>query len=413
MNDAPQAGLEETGCVAPQRQSGLRSERPEAAKARRIALVISSLNYGGAEVQATLLANGLARLGHRVSVIVFYARGPLRERLSAEVRVRCLGRRSRWDVIRLTGRFFSALAEEKPEVLYAFLPGANLVACLSKLRPGKLKVAWGVRASRMDLEQYDWGARASYWLEARCSRWPELIIANSTAGRRYAVSRGFPDDGRLIVIPNGIDVERFRLDEALRRTVRAEWGIGPGETLVGIVGRLDPMKDYPNFLAAAAKLAHREPDMRFVSVGGGEGEYAASLQGRARELGLNGRMIWAGERADVHAAYNALDLLVLSSTGEGFPNVLGEAMACGVPCVATDVGDAREILGDVGLLVPSRDPEALAAGVVNMLGRIKAEGAGLGARLRPRIVENFGVDALVRRTSEALERLVQMPGSPS
>lgn len=377
----------------------------KASASLRIGLLIRSLNYGGAEMQVTILANGLARSGHAVSVMVFYPNGPLIKRLSPDVTVRCLEKRGRWDVIGFLRSLFRVLDEEQPDVLYAFLPVATLLACLPRLRSRKPKLAWGVRASDMDLARYDWLSRLTYWIERRLSRCPNLIIANSAAGRRYAVSRGFPDNDRFIVIPNGIDVEHFQPDVRLRDTVRAEWGVLPQETLVGIVARLDPMKDYPGFLKAAAKLARRERAVRFVSVGAGPEGYATILREQARELGLDKRMIWAGPRGDLPSVYNALDLLVSSSLSEGFSNVLGEAMACGVPCVATDVGDAREILGDSAALVPPGDPEALAASILALLDRLHLEGARLGARARQRVAENFSVEMLVQRTRAALEAM--------
>jgi glycosyltransferase involved in cell wall biosynthesis len=364
------------------------------------------LDYGGAEMQATVLANGLARSGHAVSLLVFYPGGPLFERVSSEVTVRCLEKRGRWDVIGFLRSFFLVLAEEKPDVLYAQMSVANLLGCMARLQLPGLKVAWGVRASDMDLARYVWLAGFSDWLECRFSRCPHLIISNSVAGRRHAVSRGFPDNDRFIVIPNGIDVDRFRPNAKLRGAVRAEWGVVPDETLMGIVARLDPMKDYPNFLEAAAKLAQHEQGMRFVSVGAGPAEYAALLRERVRGLGLGDRMIWAGPRDDLPAIYNALDLLVSSSAfGEGFSNVLGEAMACGVPCVATDVGDAREILGDSGAVVPPSNSEALAVGIVALLERLRLESASVSARVRQRIAENFSVATLVGRTKAALETI--------
>jgi glycosyltransferase involved in cell wall biosynthesis len=369
----------------------------------RIALLIRSLNYGGAEMQATVLANGLARLGHVVSLLVFYPGGPLFERVSSEVTVRCLEKRGRWDVIGFLRSLFRVLDEEQPDVLCAEMPVANLLACLTRLRSPKLKVIWGVRASDA---RYDWLAQVSYWFECRFSLCPDLIIANSAAGRHYAVSCGFPDNDRFIVIPNGIDVEHFRPDSRLRGAVRAEWDVGTDETLVGIVARLDPMKDYPNFLEAAAKLARREHGVRFVSVGPGPEDYAATLRERARGLGLKEKMIWAGPRGDLPAVYNALDLLVSSSAfGEGFSNVLGEAMACGVPCVATDVGDAREVLGDSGTVVPPSNPEALVAGILALLERLRLEGASLSARVRQRIAENFSAETFVERMKAAFEAM--------
>jgi glycosyltransferase involved in cell wall biosynthesis len=373
---------------------------------RRIAFLIRSLDYGGAEMQLTVLANGLARAGRSVTVIVFYPNGALRQRLSSAVTVRHLGKRSRWHLRGFLRSLFRVLDEEQPDVLYAFLPGANLLACLTRLRFPKVKLAWGIRTSYVDPARYDWLSRLTYWLERRFSHWPDLIIANSESGRRYAVSRGFPDNGRFIVVPNGIDVEHFRPDSGRRATVRMEWNVLPHEMLVGIVARLDPMKDYPTFLKAAAMLSRRVPGARFVSIGAGTEEYAAILREQAHALGLDEKMIWAGPRGELPAVYNALDLLVLSSSfGEGFSNVLGEAMACGVRCVATDVGDAREILGDSETVVPLSNPEALAAAILTSLERVRSERVSLGASLRQRVAENFSVDALVERTLVALESL--------
>lgn len=372
---------------------------------RRVAMLIRSLNYGGAETQMTLLANGLAESGYSVSLLVMYQGGPLLARLSPAVKVRCLEKRGRWDLAGFLRRLSSVLEEEKPDLLYAFMPVANLLACVAKVRLPKLRVTWGVRASDVDLAHYDWLSRLTYWLERRFSRFPDLIVSNSAAGRRYAMAQGFPANGRFIVIPNGTDVECFRPCPMLREAVRAEWGLSPNETLVGVVGRLDPVKDYPTFLEAAALLARRKEGMRFVSVGAGPPEYAAHLRQQACRLGLEGKMIWAGVRGDMPAAYNALDLLVSSSFGEGFSNALAEGMACGVPCVATDVGDAREILGDVGIVVPRRDPKALAAGITALLDRLSIERASLCASVRQQISENFSVDTLVARTKAALEAI--------
>jgi len=371
---------------------------------RRIALLIRSLDYGGAEKQATVLANGLARSGHAVSLVAFYPGSALRSQVFSDVSVKCLEKRGRWDILGLLRNLLSVLNEEPPDVLYSFLPGPNVLACLTKLRFPKLKVVWGVRASYVDFTRYDRLTGFSYWLERRFSGCPDVIIANSESGRRYAVSQGFPDTDRFLVIPNGIDTELFRPDGTLREVIRGEWGVLSHETLVGIVGRLDPMKDHSTFLEAAAKLAQRAEGMRFVSVGTGTPDYAALLREQACRLGLEKRMIWAGVRGDLPAIYNALDLLVSSSSfGEGFSNVLGEAMACGVPCVATDVGDAREILGDSDAVAQPRHPQALAIRAMAILERARLDGKELRVRLRQRIEENFSVETLVRRTSAALE----------
>src|ERR1700727_2933700 len=153
-------------------------------------------------MQLTILANGLARSGNAVSVLVFYPNGPLVKRLSPDVTVRCLEKRGRWDMVGFLSSLFRALDEEQPDVLYGFLPVANLVACLTRLRSPKPKLAWGVRASDVDLARYDWLSGLTYWLERRFSRCPDLIVSNSKSGRRFAVSHGFPDNNHFIVIPN-------------------------------------------------------------------------------------------------------------------------------------------------------------------------------------------------------------------
>jgi len=372
----------------------------------RIALLVRSLDYGGAEAQVAILANGLASAGHDVTLLIFYPGGALLDHLSSEVKVRCLEKTGRWDFAAFLGRLSKAFVEVQPDVLYAFLPVPNILSCLSRLRSPKPKLVWGVRVSNMDLARYDRIYGLTYWLERRLSSSPDLIIANSRAGRHYAVSRGFPDDDRFIVIPNGIDLSRFRADARLRAATRTEWGIRSNETLIGIVARLDPMKDYANFLEAASALSRRDPHLRFVSVGTGPAEYGQVLRQRSRALGLEGRIIWAGARGDLPAVYNALDVLVSSSAfGEGFSNVLGEAMACGVPCAATNVGDAREIVGDSGVVVPPRDSEALSAGIFNLLARVRAENGVLSANLRKRIAESFSSEVLVHRTQAALEAI--------
>ena len=217
--------------------------------------------------------------------------------------------------------------------------------------------------------------------------------------------RGLDKGGRwdllgFLFIPNGIDTEWFRSDPEARQRIRTEWGLTESEKLIGLVGRLDPMKDHPTFLRAAAMLSQERGDVRFVCVGDGPTDYRRELSALGKELGLTQRLIWAGVREDIPAVYNALDIVTSSSSyGEGFPNVVGEAMACEVPCVATDVGDSAWIVGETGVVVSPKDPEALAAGWKTSLARHGSEMA-LEARLR--VEENFSVERLIEQTERAI-----------
>src|SRR5262249_22922639 len=147
------------------------------------------------------------------------------------------------------------------------------------------------------------------------------------------------------------------------QALRNAWGLSPNAFVIGCVARLDPMKDHANFLAAAAHFMGNNPDARFVCVGDGPSRYRDQLKALTHSLGVADHVLWVGQMRDVKAAFNAFDIATLSSAfGEGFPNVIGEAMACGVPVVATEVGDARQIIGEFGEIAPAGQPEALCAG---------------------------------------------------
>jgi len=184
--------------------------------------------------------------------------------------------------------------------------------------------------------------------------------------------------------------------------MRNEWGITAEKKLIGLVGRLDPIKGHPVFLEAARILAAKRADLVFVCVGDGPEPYRRQLRRLGAELGLGERLIWAGSRAygDMPDVYNALDLLCLASHSEGLGNVIGEAMACGVPCVATRVGGVPEVIGGLGITVPPGDPAALARGV---LAALRANPRP--DELREHIVVNFGIEAMVEATERELDAL--------
>jgi len=371
----------------------------------KILFLIRSLNVGGAERQLIALACGLHERGYSVAVATFYGGGALVGDLDrVGVRRISLDKLGRWDVLPFLLRLYRLLKGERPDVLHSYLGVANILSALFAPSFPGMRLVWGVRASNMDLSRYDWFARISWRVECILSRFADLVIANSHAGKEYHVKHGFAA-ANVVVIPNGIDTERFRPDQTGRVAVRANWGIAPGDVLVGMVARLDPIKDHPTFLKAVAQLPRRIESLRFICVGEGLDPYASMLRKQAECLGLAGHLIWAGASRDMPTVYNAIDLLVLSSISEGFPNVLGEAMACDVPCVATNVGDAREIVGDAGIVVPCSNPAALAEGISTMLGKSAQSREDLGKRARARIVENYSMEALKRRTLDALESM--------
>jgi glycosyltransferase involved in cell wall biosynthesis len=286
-------------------------------------------------------------------------------------------------------------------VVYGYQSVANELSLLIGRLVGA-KVVWGIRASNVDLAQYDWLRGVMFRLGAYLSRFADLIIVNSESGARHYSSRGYASN-RMVVVPNGIDTQHFSPDPEAGESLRREWGVSPEAPLVGIVARLDPMKGHRNFLCAAALIRAARPDVRFVCVGDGVPEYRRRLIDFSRELGLESVVQWPGTERRITAVMSAIDVLCSSSVfGEGFSNVVGEAMACGTPCVVTDVGDSAAIVGATGAVVPPCSPEGLAAALLSFLNRDCHDRQEQGRSARRRIEERFSVAALFENTRAAL-----------
>jgi glycosyltransferase involved in cell wall biosynthesis len=364
----------------------------------KIAFVARSLGVGGAERQLVELARGLRELGHAVSVKLFYGDGQFEPELrAAGVPVHVLGKQGRWDVTRFLARLAGALRAERPDIVHSYLPVPNLFMALLKPALPGTRIVWAIRASDMNRIALDGLSRAAYRLEAVLSSVPDLIIVNSRAGFDFGMERGIAA-AKMLIVPNGIDTERFRPIAAGGARVRAELGLSPEETAIGIIARLDPIKDHRTFVTAAAMVARARRGLRFVVIGEGPDAYRDELATLGRRLGLDG-IVWAGRRTDMPEVYSALDVVCSSSLSEGFPNVVAEAMACGRPCVVTNAGDSADIVGTTGVVVPTGDPAALARGLAEMLDRLAASPGCAGPETRERIVARFGRAALRSRTA--------------
>lgn len=372
-----------------------------------ILFLVRSLRRGGAERQLVALAAGLHRRGWPVSVACCYGGGAFQAELeSAGVPLIDLGKRGRWDIAGFLWRLLRILRRQHAAIVHGYMPLGNMLALLAHIACPGARVVWGVRSSFIDHDNRDWLSRLNFRLSRSAAHLADRIIANSEAGAAHHAALGYPR-ARMQVIPNGIDIQRFHFDAAGRESVRTEWGVSETCTLVGLIGRIDPMKDHPTFLAAAALLATRSARWRFVCVGAGPAGRTAAMQARARQLGLGQRLIWAGPRNDLADVYSALDIAVSSSCGEGFSNVVAEAMACKRPCVVTDVGDSARIVGHCGAVVPPRDPAALATAIERVGRALEQPGQAvrLGGTARARIVETYSLEALLRNSEQAFRAL--------
>lgn len=368
----------------------------------KIVFCIRSLARAGAERQLVTLANGLALRGHDVCVVVLSSGGGLEGELE-NVKVVHFEKRGRWDFSFLP-KLISYLRSSDPDVVHGYLGLGNILAVLCKPFLGNASIVWGVRASYVDLRRYDSGARLSFRAECFFSRFANAIIANSYAGKEYAISVGYPAE-LMHVVPNGIDAEAYAPAKALGASIRRSMQLDCEDVLFGLVGRVDVMKGHDVFLHAASKVASRLPHVHFVFVGKSDGKYGEDMKQLGESLpGLVGRVHWLPPREDLLPVYGAIDVLVSASRfGEGFSNVVGEAMACGVPCLVTDVGDCSYIVGDTGVVIPPEDPDTLTGGMETMLDRVENTDWGLQARAR--IEEKFNVENLVSLTESILESL--------
>ena len=370
----------------------------------RIVFVVRQLAMGGAERQLVQLALGLSERGHRAEVAVLRPGGALEEVLRQR-RVAVHDLSAAGDGLLARFRSLVSLARGGGvDVLHGYLPGQNLLAALVRPFAPSLCIVWGVRASRFAVSGYhNRRARVSYRAEPLLAPLVDLVITNSNAARAGDNARRYPRR-KTVTIPNGIDADHFRPDPLAAGAARAALGVPAGVPLILVVGQLDPVKGHDVLLDAIGLLRPHHPEWRYLVVGRGPEDHSRRLLQQALALGVADQIVWRPHEPDLRPLYAAADVLCLPSRAEGFPNVVGEAMATGTPVVATAVGDVREIVGETGIVVPPEDAEALARGIAAAVGLPTAA----GERARARIQERYSVPALVERTEAALARAVAL-----
>lgn len=374
----------------------------------RICHVITGLNVGGAELA---LCGLLETLGQPDSmVVVLGGPGPLSARVAALAELHHVGmhagRAGPRDLLRLRRIMDTRIG--RPDVVHAWMYHANLMSSLALAGTG-IPLIWGVHHSLSDLASEKRGTRAVIRVNALLSRAPDRIRYVSAVAAAQHQRAGFAP-GRTVVIPNGYDMHRFRPDPDARSRMRREFGIPEDALTIGMVARVHPTKDHDNFLQAAAYFLIDHPDAMFLLAGEGAERDNPQLSGSIERMGLRPHIRLCGRREDIAAVYSALDIAALSSRGEAFPNAVAEAMACGVPCVSTDVGDAATIIGATGIVVRPRDAAALADGWEQLAALDAAARQALGMRARQRITELFAREAIGHRFSDLYQELVTSRG---
>ena len=321
--------------------------------------IITGLNDGGAEaVLYRLCRNDKA---HRHQVVSLMDAGKYGALLKKEgVPVSCLGMHRGRLTLGGLSRLWRLLRGDKWDVVQTWMYHADLVGGLVARLAGVDRVFWGIRHTTLEPGKSRRATMLVARLNARLSRWvPTGIVCCAERARAVHSALGYFDE-KMKVIPNGYDLDLFRPNAVVRQRLRAEWGVDETVPLIGMVGRFDPLKDHGNLIQALFALNQMGIAYRCVMVGSGMDASTAQLATWLDRYGLRGAVLLLGPQDNIPEIMNALDIHVLSSCGEAFPNVLAEAMACGTPCVTTDVGDAALIVGDAGWVVPPQNPELLA-----------------------------------------------------
>jgi len=365
--------------------------------------VITSLDTGGANVMLYRLVSRTDREAFETEVVSLIDIGPIGQKIQAlGVPVRAVGMRRGVPNPLAVLRLAHWLREDPPDVIQTWTHHADLVGGLAAKLAGSIPVAWGIHHSTFDPRGTK---RMSVWTAmtcARLSRWlPARIVCCSEASQQTHRQLGYAAD-KMLVIPNGFDLATFRPDQGARQSVRRELGIPAEAPLIGLVARFDPYKDHRNFVQAAVRLHARVPESHFLLCGDGVTWENPELAGWIEAAGIRDRCHLLGRREDAPRLTAALDIASTASSGEAFPLVIGEAMASGVPCVVTDVGDSAIIVGETGVVVPPRDPQALADGWTKLLVDMSSEERRqLGLAARQRIAERYDLGKIV----EQYERL--------
>jgi glycosyltransferase involved in cell wall biosynthesis len=347
--------------------------------------VITGLPIGGAQAMLVKLLSRHDRRAFAPSVIALRAGGAVEPALRAlGVPVWSPGM-TRANAPLAFARLVRRIRAERPDLVQTWMYHADLLGGAAAAAAG-VPVLWGIRQSNL---RPGVGPPTTWLTMLACARLstrvPERIVCGSESARRVHAELGY-DAARMVVIPNGFDLEAFRPRPETRAAVRERLGIAAGTPLIGLVARFHPQKDHETFLTAAALLRAERPDARFVLCGEGADAGNPQLARRLAELGLAGSCHAIGPLESTEELTAALDVAgSTSSFGEGFSNAVGEAMASGVPCVVTDVGDSREIVGGTGRVVPPGDPPALARAWSALLALPPPERSALGEAARRRI----------------------------
>jgi glycosyltransferase involved in cell wall biosynthesis len=362
----------------------------------KIMHIITTLGPGGAETMLSRVVSGMDGTQFENEVVSLRGVLDLAERIQAMgVRVRTLGMKRSVPNPLLVMRLAQWIRESKPHVIHSWMYHSNLVGTLAARLAGHVPLVWGIRHSalnpRIDRRRTILVDRACAFLSKEI---PARIVCCSEVSQQIHKRLGYAAE-KLEIIPNGFDLEQFKPDPTARVSLRRELGIPAGTPLIGIAARFHPHKDHWNFLQAAARLHKQIPESHFLLCGLDITWQNQQLAGWIQAVGLRDCCHLLGVRRDMSRLFAGVDIATLSSLTEAFPSVIGEAMACGTPCVVTDVGDSALIVGETGRVVAPGDPDALAEAWRKLIEAGPGVRHRLGMAARTRVQQYFTLRAVV------------------
>ncbi|MFE1746599.1 glycosyltransferase family 4 protein [Coleofasciculus sp. H7-2] len=373
----------------------------------KLLFIITGLSTGGAEMMLYNLLSHINRDQFEPVVISLMKRGTLNACIeSLGIPVYTINMKPGIPTLASIWRLVSIVRELNPDLIQGWMYHGNLAAQLAgTVAPQPVPVIWNIRHSLHSLDSEKAGTAAIIKLLAKLSSYPAQILYNSKTSTIHHEELGYKAD-KTKIIPNGFDPDLFTPSTEARNSLRTELGIAENIFLIGLMGRYHAVKDHATFLKAAATLLETYSDIHFVLAGREISRDNIALQDFIETWGLTERIHLLGERPDMPQITAALDIASSSSYSEAFPNVIGEAMSCGVPCVVTDVGDSAWIVGDTGRVIPPRDPQALANAWKELIDLGSMGRERLGHLARTRIIEHFSLDSVVAQYEALYESLL-------
>ncbi|MBE0472108.1 MAG: glycosyltransferase [Methyloprofundus sp.] len=370
----------------------------------KVSHIITGLNNGGAEGVLYRLCKYDSNHKHVVISMMGEGKyGPLLK--EAGIEIHCLNMKPGRVSLSGLSRLFRLLKQNKPDVVQTWMYHADLIGGVVARLAGVKHVFWNVRHSTLEPGK---SKRSTIWVAKACAfvsgLIPKKIVYCAHEAKVVHETLGYKK-GKAEIIGNGYDLTQFSIDSGASIAFRTEIGSSVDENLIGMVGRYDPQKDHANLIDALGLVRNAGYNFKLVLIGRDLDANNQTLLNHIHDNQLTETVVLLGQRTDIPAVMNGLDLHVLSSSfGEAFPNVLAEAMACGTPCVTTDVGDAALIVGETGWVVPPKEPEALAYAIMQAIEEKQTNHqVWLDRKLacRNRIVENFSIEKMIANYHQA------------